>query len=57
MGTQIEILDLDTMTDEELGIQFTIEWVRVNFHDANSWFLGILEDEIEDRLNKRGNQT
>ena len=43
------IIDLDTISDEELGVQFAIEWVRVHIHQANSWFLGVLADEIESR--------
>ena len=47
-----EILDLDEMTDEEVGIQYVIEWVRVKHYGANNWFLGVLADEVDDRIDE-----
>lgn len=48
-------MDFDTATDEQLGVMFMKEYVRIKVmkETTSDWFLGVLTDEI----NRRAEQT
>lgn len=56
MSTHVETIDLDTCTDEELGIMFMKEYVRIEVlkESTSDWFLGILAEEINARVKRDG---